>query len=310
MSDNTLRIATRKSALARWQANYVRELLCQHHAGLQVDIIGIDTMGDKILDRPLADAGGKGLFLKELEEALLKNQADIAVHSMKDVVVDLPEGLDVPVILKREDPRDVFISRKFKSLQDLPDGACIGTSSLRRQCQLKARRGDLEILNLRGNVDTRIKKLIDGKYDAIILAAAGIKRLGLENHITEFLDIEFILPAIGQGAIGIEIRKGDKDTFSFIKCLNDSMTRDCVNAERSFGRRLFGGCHLPIAAYAQLNDNSLILHGLVGQVDGNELVQDTVKGDVKDAESIGKELGEILLENGAAKILDRLVNDH
>lgn len=310
MSDNTLRIATRKSALALWQANYVRKLLCQSHPDLQVEITGIDTMGDKILDRPLADDGGKGLFLKELEEALLNNQADIAVHSMKDVVVDLPEGLDVPVVLKRDDPRDVFISNKYKSLQELHDGARIGTSSLRRQCQLKAWRSELEILNLRGNVDTRIRKLAEGEYDAIILAAAGIKRLGLENHITEYLEIDFLLPAIGQGAIGIEMRKEDDETFSFIECLNDSMTSDCIKAERSFGKKLFGGCHLPIAAYARIINKSLVLQGLVGQVDGNELIQDIVRGDIQDAESIGIDLGNKLLDKGAAKILDGLVNDH
>ena len=310
MSDNTLRIATRKSALALWQANYVRDFLYRSHPGLQVEIIGIDTMGDRILDRPLADAGGKGLFLKELEEMLLGRQADIAVHSMKDVVVDLPEDLDVPVVLKRDDPRDVFISHKYKSLQELPGGARIGTSSLRRQCQLKARRSDLEIVNLRGNVDTRIRKLTEGQYDAIILAAAGIKRLGLENHITEYLDVEFLLPAIGQGAIGIEIRKGDDRIFSLIECLNDSMTRCCINAERSFGRKLFGGCHLPIAAYAQVKEKSLTLHGLVGQVDGENLVQDKVEGNIDDAESIGTMLGDLLLNNGAAKILEELVNDN
>jgi hydroxymethylbilane synthase len=308
MSDNKLRIATRKSPLALWQANYVKDLLCQAHEGLQVELIGLQTKGDIILDSPLSAVGGKGLFLKELEEALLNDVADIAVHSMKDVVVELPVGLDISVILEREDPREVFISKKSNSLHELPEGACVGTSSLRRQCQLKANRPDLNIRNLRGNVGTRLSKLDEGIFDAIILAAAGIKRLGLENKISEYLEVEFLIPAIGQGAIGIEMRINDNRTLALINLLNHESTQQCVEAERAFSRRLFGGCQLPIAAYAYIKEGSLFMQGLVGRVDGSELVQDSVYGEPADGKALGLKLAEKLLASGAEEILQEIID--
>jgi len=308
MSDNKLRIATRKSPLALWQANYVKDLLCQAHEGLQVELIGIQTEGDKILDTPLSAMGGKGLFLKELEEALLNNVADVAVHSMKDVVVELPVGLYLPVILERADPREVFISKKFNSLHDLPKGACVGTSSLRRQCQLRTYRPDLNISDLRGNVGTRLAKLDEGVFDAIILAAAGIKRLGLENNIKEYLEVEYLIPAIGQGAIGVEMRISDDKTLGLINLLNHESTQQCVEAERAVSRRLFGGCQLPIAAYAYIKEGSLFMQGLVGRVDGSELVQDSVYGKPADGKTLGLQLAEKLLASGAEEILQEIID--
>jgi hydroxymethylbilane synthase len=308
MFDNKLRIATRKSPLALWQANYVKDLLCQSHEGLQVELIGIQTEGDKILDMPLSAVGGKGLFLKELEEALLNNVADVAVHSMKDVVVELPVGLYLPVILERADPREVFISKKFNSLHDLPKGACVGTSSLRRQCQLRTYRPDLNISDLRGNVGTRLAKLDEDVFDAIILAAAGVKRLGLENNIKEYLEVEYLIPAIGQGAIGVEMRISDDRTLGLISLLNHESTQQCVEAERAFSRRLFGGCQLPIAAYAHMKEGSLFMQGLVGRVDGSELVQDSVYGEPADGKTLGLQLAEKLLASGAEEILQEIID--
>ena len=308
MSDNKLRIATRKSPLALWQANYVKDLLCQAHEDLQVELISLQTKGDKILDTPLAAVGGKGLFLKELEDALLNDIADIAIHSMKDVVVELPAGLYLPVILEREDPRDVFISKKFNSLHDLPEGACVGTSSLRRQCQIRAKRPDLSIRDLRGNVGTRLSKLGDGVFDAIILAAAGIKRLGLEDNIREYLEVEYLIPAIGQGAIGVEMRINDNKTLELINLLNNESTQQCVEAERSFSRRLFGGCQLPIAAYAYIKEGTLFMQGLVGRVDGSKLIQDSVYGEPADGKTLGLQLAGKLLASGAEEILQEVIN--
>ena len=298
-----LRIATRKSPLALWQAEFVRDSLIQHYPDLQVELVKMVTQGDKILDTPLAKVGGKGLFVKELEQGMLRDEVDIAVHSMKDVPVELPEGLHLSVICEREDPRDAFVSNNFASLESLPQGARVGTSSLRRQTQLKAIRPDLEILDLRGNVNTRLKKLDDGQYDAIILAAAGLIRLGFDERIKQAIDSSVSLPAIGQGAVGIECRTEDKDINELISVLNHPQTRTCVMAERSMNTRLEGGCQVPIGGYAILEGNELYLRGLVGKPDGSEVVRGEVRGQPEDAETLGKALADDLLSRGADVIL-------
>lgn len=298
-----LRIATRKSPLALWQAEFVRDSLIQHYPDLQVELVKMVTQGDKILDTPLAKVGGKGLFVKELEQGMLRDEVDIAVHSMKDVPVELPEGLHLSVICEREDPRDAFVSNNFASLESLPQGARVGTSSLRRQTQLKAIRPDLKILDLRGNVNTRLKKLDDGQYDAIILAAAGLIRLGFDERIKQAIDSSVSLPAIGQGAVGIECRTEDKDINELISVLNHPQTRTCVMAERSMNTRLEGGCQVPIGGYAILEGNELYLRGLVGKPDGSEVVRGEVRGQPEDAETLGKALADDLLSRGADVIL-------
>jgi hydroxymethylbilane synthase len=305
---NKLRIATRISPLAQWQACHVKDQLCQIHSDLEVELVNIKTEGDKILDTTLSNVGGKGLFIKELEEALLSNSADIAVHSMKDVTIDIPSGLTLSTMMKREDPRDVFISNEYKSLVDLPPGARVGTSSLRRQCQIKAKRPDLEIQDLRGNIGTRLRKLDDGIYDAIILAAAGVKRLGVKHVVKEYLDIKTLLPAIGQGVIGIEVRKNDHDVHDLVKPLNDSLTQQGVEAERAFSRRLFGGCQLPIAAYAIIENNNLQLEGMVGRVNGEEIISGSIEGPLKEREELGCKLAEQLLSQGADIVLQEILN--
>lgn len=303
MSLKQLRIATRKSPLAMWQAEFVRDRLLALYPDLDVQLIRISTQGDRILDKPLADIGGKGLFIKELEQKLFDNAADIAVHSMKDVTIDMPPGMALPVILKREDPRDVFIANDFASLDELPEGACVGTSSLRRQAQLAARRPDLRIKTLRGNVGTRLKKLDAGEYDAIVLAAAGMERLKLHARISQYLDPDIMLPAIGQGAIGIETREGDRDVVECLQPLDDNETRTQLLAERAFSRRLYGSCKLPIAAYAVLSGNILKLSGLVASVDGRTVIADSIEGETDRAEATGLALAERLLQRGAEKIL-------
>ncbi|MDH5446761.1 MAG: hydroxymethylbilane synthase [Gammaproteobacteria bacterium] len=302
----TLRIATRKSQLALWQAEYVRDQLLRHHPDLQVELIKMSTQGDKILDTPLAKVGGKGLFVKELEAGMLNGDADIAVHSMKDVPVELPEGLHLPVICPREDPRDAFVSNTFETFESLPEGARLGTSSLRRQCQLSALRPDLKVLDLRGNVNTRLQKLDDGEYDAIILAAAGLKRLEMAERITEFLDPGLSLPAIGQGAVGIECRMDDERINSLIAPLNDPDTHIRVKAERAMNHRLQGGCQVPIAGYAELNKGMLFMRGLVGQTDGSVILRGEIAGKPEDAEELGLVLAEDLLDRGADTILANL----
>jgi hydroxymethylbilane synthase len=309
-----MRIATRKSPLALWQAEHVKAQLQQHHPGLEVELVSMQTQGDRILDTPLSLVGGKGLFIKELEQALYEHQADIAVHSMKDVTIDMPEGLQLPVILKREDPHDVFISNTHKSISDLPQGAVVGTSSLRRKCQLMAWRGDLNIKDLRGNVGTRLNKLDDGEYDAIILAAAGVMRLGLEDRISEVIATDIILPAIGQGAIGIQMRTGDNNVMGKICLLNDEITQQQVEAERVVSRRLFGGCQLPIAAHAEIyQDNigqeNIKITGMVGRIDGSEIIKDSVNGNLQQREALGLQLAETLLKNGADDILKEYLHD-
>ena len=363
-------IGTRASKLALWQAEYIQSELIKHYPGLEVELNKIKTTGDKILDVPLAQVGGKGLFVKEIEEALLRHEADIAVHSMKDVPTEFPDGLYLAVICEREDPRDALIiseklkvkSEKFnppiptdknrgkggsekagrgiaKSLiYDLPEGATIGTSSLRRSCQLLSIRPDLKIVQLRGNLDTRLRKLDEGQFDAVILAAAGIKRLGLQNRITEILPFEISLSAIGQGAVGIECRTDDVFINDLIAPLNHLETSVCVRAERAFLKRLEGGCQVPIAAYARIKhiakgkeqratyrdnplistsekssyspliaqDSLLILDGLVGSISGDEIIKGRIEGDPEEGEILGVQLADDILSKGAKEILDEV----
>ncbi|KKL01247.1 hydroxymethylbilane synthase [Rheinheimera mesophila] len=301
---NLVRIATRKSALALWQANFVKAELEAAHPGLQVELVPMSTQGDKILDTPLAKIGGKGLFVKELETAMLEGRADIAVHSMKDVPVDFPEGLMLHTICRREDPRDAFVSNHYQQLADLPQGAVIGTSSLRRQCQIKAIRPDLQIKDLRGNVNTRLAKLDAGEFDAIILASAGLLRLGFAGRIASFLDVGTSLPANGQGAVGIECRSDDLVVQQLLAPLEHKETRICVLAERAMNRKLQGGCQVPIGAFAVLHQNELWLRGLVGQLDGSEILRSEIKGEATQAEQLGAQLAEQLLALGADRILD------
>lgn len=305
----TIRIATRKSALAMWQAEHVSAALRELHEGLAIEIVAMTTRGDKILDAPLAKVGGKGLFVKELEQGMLDHEADIAVHSMKDVPSDFPEGLHLPIILKREDPRDAFVSNRFESIDALPEGACVGTSSLRRQCQLASRRPDLRIEPLRGNVNTRLAKLDEGQYDAIVLAAAGLMRLEMAERIRGRIEPEFSLPAIGQGAIGIECRAVDPDVNAAIAPLLDPDTADCVRAERAMNARLMGGCQVPIAGHAILEGDGIYLRGLVGTPDGTRILRAEERGPRADAERIGVVVAESLLAQGAAEILAALA-DH
>ncbi|MDD3519295.1 MAG: hydroxymethylbilane synthase, partial [Chromatiales bacterium] len=274
MSQAVLRIATRKSPLAVWQAEEVARRVRELHPGVRVELVGMTTQGDRILDTPLAKVGGKGLFVKELENGLLDGSADIAVHSMKDVPMALPDGLCLPVILRREDPRDAFVSNRYPNLDALPAGARVGTSSLRRQCQIRARFPGLEILDLRGNVNTRLAKLDAGDYDAIILAAAGLKRLGFSDRITSLLEPQQSLPAVGQGAIGIECRENDPAVLALIQGLDDPETHLRVRAERAMNSGLNGGCQVPIAGHAWLENDVLHLHGLVGRPDGNEVLHE------------------------------------
>lgn len=304
---NKLIIATRGSMLALWQAEWIKSQIKELVPGIEIELNKIKTTGDKILDVPLAQVGGKGLFVKEIEEALLRGEADLAVHSMKDVPTEFPEGLHLPTITKREDPRDAFIAGKgIKSFNDLPQGANVGTSSLRRICQLLNRRPDLKITQLRGNVDTRIRKLDEGEFDAIILAAAGVKRLGREEKITEKIPIDVSLPAIGQGAVGIECRTDDEFTNNLLKSLDHYETSVCVRAERAFLKRLEGGCQVPIAAYARLKEGDIFIEGLVGSLDGKLLIKASMQGRPEDSEALGIELAEDLLSKGAKEILEEV----
>ncbi|MFT6103310.1 MAG: hydroxymethylbilane synthase [Granulosicoccus sp.] len=308
---NTITIATRKSPLALWQAEYVKARLEQLHANLTVILLPMTSRGDHILDVPLAKVGGKGLFVKELEHALLENEADIAVHSMKDVPMEFPEGLGLSVICEREDPRDAFVSNKYSRFADLPPGAVVGTSSLRRQCQLLEQRPDLQIRFLRGNVNTRLRKLDEGEYEAIILAAAGLMRLKMHDRIAEYLSPEICLPAGGQGAVGIECRDDDEQVKTWLAPLNDTITHECVAAERAMNRRLEGGCQVPIASYAIHSDDrkQLWLRGLVGSPDGKTMLVNEVTGSAKQAEVLGVELAERLLAMGAGDILQAVYRE-
>lgn len=308
-SSRPLRIATRKSQLALWQAEYVKAELEKHHPGLVIELVPLTSRGDKILDVPLAKVGGKGLFVKELEQALLEDAADIAVHSMKDVPMEFPAGLGLAVICPREDARDAFVSNRFTDLDEVPQGGVIGTSSLRRQCQLLAHRPDLTIKFLRGNVQTRLQKLDDGEYDAIILAAAGLIRLELKERIRSYLSPEQSLPAGGQGAVGIECRTNDAATIALLTPLHHQATAEQVTAERAMNRRLQGGCQVPIACYALHQDKGLWLRGLVGAPDGSKMLFDELYGELADAEKIGIELADRLLAAGADKILAAVYAD-
>ncbi|KJY97021.1 MULTISPECIES: hydroxymethylbilane synthase [Pseudoalteromonas] len=298
-----VRIATRKSALALWQAEFVKAQLERHHRGITVELVTMTTKGDIILDTPLAKVGGKGLFVKELEQAMLDGRADIAVHSMKDVPVEFPEGLELHTICEREDPRDAFVSNTFDNIDSLPAGAVVGTSSLRRQCQLKEQRPDLEVRDLRGNVNTRLAKLDDGQYDAIILAAAGLIRLHMPERIRSYISAEQSLPANGQGAVGIECRSDDMAIKALLAPLEHRETRIRVDAERAMNRRLQGGCQVPIGAYAELNEDHVYLRGLVGSVDGQQILRAEISGPASEAEQLGISLADDLLAQGAGSIL-------
>jgi hydroxymethylbilane synthase len=307
MSTRQLRIATRKSPLALWQAEHVRARLQQLHPGLQVELLTMSTQGDRVLDSPLAKIGGKGLFVKELEQGMLAGQADIAVHSMKDVPAELPHGLEIGAILEREDPRDAFVSNSFAALAELPQGARVGTSSLRRQCQLRAVRPDLEILDLRGNVNTRLAKLDAGDYDAIVLASAGLKRLGMAERITRALEPEDMLPAIAQGVIGIECRSDDATVRALIEPLNHAQTGLRTQAERAMNATLAGGCQAPVAGFSVITGDRIALRGLVGWPNGSSIIRGEISGQAAEAAVLGEQLAQDLLERGARPILDELL---
>ena len=298
-----LKIATRQSPLALWQANFVKNRLEDLYPQIKVKLISMVTKGDVILDTPLAKIGGKGLFVKELENALLEKCADIAVHSMKDVPMQFPKGLGLSVICKREDPRDAFVSNKYQSLDELPQGSIVGTSSLRRQCQLKQLRPDLDIRSLRGNVGTRLTKLDNGDYDAIILAAAGLIRLGMPNRITSFIETAQFLPAAGQGAVGIECRTDDAAVQALLAPLADPETTACVLAERAMNAHLQGGCQVPIGGYAVLENGQIYLRALVGALDGSKIIYAEGKNTLENAEILGVQIAEKLLAQGADRIL-------
>lgn len=303
----TLKIATRQSPLALWQAEHIRARLNALYPDLTVELVKFVTQGDKILDTPLAKIGGKGLFVKELEAALLDGRADLAVHSMKDVPMHLPEGLTLAVICEREDPLDAFVSNHYLHFDKLPLGAKVGTSSLRRKCQILQLRPDLEIVDLRGNVGTRLSKLDDGLYDAIILASAGLKRLGLADRIRHCLAPIMSLPAVGQGALGLECRSDDAELLKLIAPLQHEETSICVRAERAFNAYLEGGCQVPIAGYATLlNDDQLQIEGRVGSVDGQTLLKEQLVGEIADAEQLGEQLAQRLLAQGAGELLKAL----
>lgn len=299
-------IATRESALAMWQAHHVQQQLQALYPQIEVKILGMTTTGDQILDKTLSKIGGKGLFVKELEQAMQEGRADIAVHSLKDVPMVMPEGFVLAAIGEREDPRDAFVSSQFKKLEDLPPGSVVGTSSLRRQCQIQARFPALKIESLRGNVQTRLRKLDEGQYAAIILAAAGLKRLGLGERITSLLPTEQSLPAVGQGAIGIECRAGRDDLIALLAPLNHPDTAARVTAERAMSRALAGSCQVPLGGFAEIDAGVLRLRGFVSSVDGVRVVRAEVSGQPGDAERIGAELAQALIGMGADKILAEL----
>lgn len=303
-----IRIATRKSPLALWQANFVKQNLLLAHKDLTVELIPMVTQGDIILDSPLSKIGGKGLFVKQLEQAILNNEADIAVHSIKDIPAQFPEGLMLAAICQRDEVRDAFVANKYASLNDLPKGAIVGTSSLRRQCQLRSHFPHLIIKDLRGNVGTRLNKLDDEQYDAIILASVGLKRLSLEHRITQYIDTDLMLPAVGQGAIGIESRTDDKQILDIISVLDDKKSRACIQAERAMNNALQGGCQVPIAGYCRLNNDELTLQGLVGRVDGSKIIKQQITGFINEAESLGEKLAKQLLNQGADLILTELLD--
>ncbi|HMM77849.1 MAG TPA: hydroxymethylbilane synthase [Gammaproteobacteria bacterium] len=305
-SKKLLRIATRGSRLALWQAEHVRDRLMALHPGLAVELVAMKTTGDKILDAPLAKIGGKGLFVKELEQAMLEGRADLAVHSMKDVPVELPDGLHIACVLAREDPRDSLLARSGGGLASLPPGAIVGTSSLRRRSQLRLLRPDLDLRDLRGNVNTRLAKLARGEFDAIVLACAGLKRLALDGRITERFSTSDMLPAIGQGIIGIECRAGDARVEALIAPLADPDARDAIAAERALNAMLHGGCQVPIAGHAVIDGARLKIAGLVASLDGGECIRAEAEGGRGEAAALGSRVGRMLLERGAQRILDQI----
>lgn len=306
MRKTHLCIATRKSPLAMWQAEFVRDRLLAAHPGLTVEIVGMTTQGDKILDVPLAKIGGKGLFTKELEQRMLAGGADLAVHSLKDVPMQLPDGFALGAIMARHAPTDAFVSNRFERFEELPAGAVVGTSSLRRKAQLKHLRPDLVIRDLRGNVNTRLAKLDAGEYDAIILATSGLQRLGMGERIRHELTPEVCLPAVAQGALGIEILAGDAETAALVSVLNDADTADCVRAERAMNRRLEGGCQVPIGGYAVLEGDQVWLRAFVGDLDGTTLIRAEGRAHRREAEVLGEQVAEKLLAQGAGAILDEI----
>ncbi len=305
---STLRIATRKSPLALWQAEHVKARLQEAHKGLKVELVTFTTQGDKILDTPLAKIGGKGLFVKELEVAILDGKADIAAHSIKDVPMEFPKGLFLATILEREEPCDAFVSNDHSSIQSLPEGSVVGTCSLRRRSQLLSKRPDLKIKDLRGNVNSRLEKLDNGDYDAIILACAGLIRLDMEKRIKQRISSSWILPAVGQGAVGLEAREGDEEVLNLISVLQHDDTTDRIIAERALNRKLEGGCQVPIASYAMLDGDTLHLQALVGEPDGSKIVQGDISGHRSEGEKLGAKLAEDLLSRGAKEILEKLYN--
>lgn len=306
MSTRTIRIATRKSALALWQAEYVKAALLKAHSEIQVELVPMSTQGDKILDTPLAKIGGKGLFIKELEIAMAEGRADIAVHSMKDVPVAFPDGFGLHAICERENPFDAFVSNRYSRLENLPHKAVVGTSSLRRQCQLRKVRPDLVIKDLRGNVNTRLAKLDAGDYDAIVLAAAGLIRLGMQERICAEIPSDVSLPAVGQGAVGIECRNDDAELIALLAPLNHSDTAIRVRAERAMNAKLNGGCQVPIGSFAELDGQQITLRGLVGSVDGKVLLQAQHSDALANAERLGEQVAQQLLDQGAGEILEAL----
>ena len=306
MPVDLIRIATRESPLALWQAEFVKAEILRRHPEITIELVGMTTKGDIILDTPLAKIGGKALFVKELEVAMLENRADIAVHSMKDVPMEFPQGLGLVVICEREDPTDAFVSNNYGSVDELPRGARVGTSSLRRQCQLRSLRPDLEIGDLRGNVGTRLSKLDRGEFDAIILATAGLLRLKLSSRIQQRMSPLISLPAGGQGAVGIECRNGDTDLIALLQELHHPDTADRVVAERAVNTRLNGGCQVPIACYAELEGEQLFLRALVGEPDGTRLLRCEMRGARTEAEQLGIAVAENLLAQGADEILSAL----
>jgi hydroxymethylbilane synthase len=306
LSNPPIRIATRRSKLAMWQAEHVQALLRSAHPDLSVELVPMSTQGDRVLDRALAEVGGKGLFVKELEVAMMDGRADIAVHSMKDVPSELPPGFAIVAVLPRANPLDAFISRKYSSFTDLPQGARVGTSSPRRQSQLKHARPDLQLELLRGNVETRLRRLDEGELDAILLACAGLERLGIAHHVTEQLSVDLSLPAVGQGVIGIECRADDARSRAALECLHHAESFTRLNAERAFAATLGGSCHSPIAAHAALEGDTLTVRGYIGAPDGSETYRDRLSGPAAQAETLGRELARRMQAAGAEPLLERL----
>lgn len=299
-----IRIATRESALALWQANHIKTLLETQHDGLECEIVGMTTEGDRNKVSPLSQMGGKGVFVKELETALFEGTVDIAVHSMKDVPGELPEGLEIAAMAQRADPRDAFVSNKFSTLSELPDGARVGSSSLRRVLQLRSAYPGLEFLELRGNVDTRLRKLDEHQYEAIILAVAGLQRLGLSERITDAIATDISIPAAGQGAVGIECRSDDQETRSLLAAINHEKTWICVDAERQVTRMLGATCNLPIAVFSEIRDRQLVINGYVSDTSGSNVIQKTLEGPLEESSELAVSLGQSLLEDGAASLIE------